>query len=72
MCLAIPGKVIDIKNDDVVVEYPGEKRSAKNFGLSIKKGDYVLVQAKVVVQKVPKKEALESIRAWKNLEDGVS
>lgn len=65
MCLAIPGKVVGIKGEDVIVEYPGEKRAVKNIGLKIRKGDYVIVQAKMVVQKVPEKEALESLEAWK-------
>lgn len=65
MCLAIPGKVVGIKGEDVTVEYPNEKRAVKNIGLEIKKGDYVIVQAKMVIQKVPEKEALESLEAWK-------
>lgn len=64
MCLAIPGKVLEVKGDDVLVGYPGEKREVKDVGLGVKKGDYVIVQAKIVVQKVPEKEALESLRAW--------
>ena len=67
MCLAIPGKVVDISKDDVTVEYPGEKRTAKNVGLEIRKGDYVLVQAKMIVQKIPKDEAIECLRAWKEV-----
>ena len=67
MCLAIPGKVVGIRKDDVTVEYPGEKRTAKNVGLDIKKGNYVLVQAKMIVQKIPKDEAIECLRAWKEV-----
>ncbi|HLC98976.1 MAG TPA: HypC/HybG/HupF family hydrogenase formation chaperone [Candidatus Nanoarchaeia archaeon] len=67
MCLAIPGKVVEIKKEDIVVEYPGERRNAKNTGISLRKGDYVLVQAQLVVQKFPKKEALESLKAWKEI-----
>ena len=64
MCLAIPGKVVSVKGEDVVVEYPGEKREVKDVGLGVKKGDYVIVQAKIVVQKVPEEDALESLKAW--------
>jgi hydrogenase assembly chaperone HypC/HupF len=67
MCLAIPGRVVDIKKDDITVEYPGENRTAKNIGLEIKKGDYVLVQAKMIVQKIPKDEAIECLKAWKEV-----
>jgi hydrogenase assembly chaperone HypC/HupF len=67
MCLAIPGKIISMKDDSVIVQYPGERRTAKNVGLKIKKGDYVLVQAKIVVQKIPEDEAIESLKAWKSV-----
>ncbi|MFC1731417.1 HypC/HybG/HupF family hydrogenase formation chaperone [candidate division KSB1 bacterium] len=66
MCLAIPGKVIEVKGEDVIVEYPGEKRDVKDVGLGVKKGDYVIVQAKIVVQKVPEQDALESLKAWED------
>ncbi|MFO8016162.1 MAG: HypC/HybG/HupF family hydrogenase formation chaperone [Candidatus Woesearchaeota archaeon] len=69
MCLAIPGKVVGIREDgdeqEVRVEYPGETRKAKNIGLDVKEGDYVIVQAQMIVQKVPEEEALESLKAWK-------
>lgn len=69
MCLAIPGKISDMYkkdgNEEVIVEYPGEKRIARNVGLSLRKGDYVIVQAKIVVQRVPEEDALESLKAWR-------
>lgn len=71
MCLAIPGKIIDIYkkdgNEEVVVQYPGETRTARNVGLAVKKGDYVIVQAKIVVQRIPEEDALESLKAWKEI-----
>lgn len=66
MCLAIPGKIISINGDDVIVEYPGEKRSAKIVIGEYKVGDYVFVSEKIVVQKIPEKEALESLKGWEN------
>lgn len=65
MCLAIPGKVVEVKGEEIVVEYPGEKRDVKDVGLGVRKGDYVIVQAKIVVQKIPEKDALESLKVWK-------
>jgi len=60
MCLAIPGKVIkvDTKTGIATVDYEAEQRQAGTVLLpKTKVGDYVLVQAKMVVQKVPAKEA---------------
>ncbi|MFH1440105.1 MAG: HypC/HybG/HupF family hydrogenase formation chaperone [Candidatus Woesearchaeota archaeon] len=68
MCLAIPGKIIEIKNYMVIVEYPKklgvEKKEAMNTGFNLKIGEYVFVQADIVVQKVPEKEAIDSLKTW--------
>ena len=69
MCLAIPGKVIRLEKDMAIVDYSGEQREAIFQGITLKKGDYVLVQQGIVIQKVSEKEALESISAWKSLLD---
>ena len=64
MCLAIPGKIIEIKDDVAIVEYGKEKREAKLLEKNLKVGDYVIVQNKFVMQKVPEKEALEALKLF--------
>ena len=65
MCLAYPGKIVEIKEDKAVIDYESEKRTAllPEKGYTI--GDYVIVQGKIVIQKVPKEEALQSIKLMK-------
>ena len=65
MCLAIPGKIVKIKGDKAVIDYNGEKREANCSLIKVKEGDYVIVQAKFVMQIIPEKEALQSLEAWK-------
>lgn len=65
MCLAIPGKIISIEGDDAIISYEGEKRKVKLLSTDIKEGDYVVVQNNLILQKVPEKEAIESIKLWK-------
>ena len=66
MCLSIPGKIIEIKEDgSCVVDYVAEKRTAKIFTDDINMGDYVIVSNKVVVMKVPKDQAQEYLNAIK-------
>ena len=67
MCLAIPGKVIKIEEDIATVSYGEEKKQAKLLNPDIKIGDYVIVQNRLILQKVPENEALESIRLWKKV-----
>ena len=65
MCLAIPGKIIEIKGDKAIISYGEEKREARILNKEIKIGDYIVVQNKLVLQKIPEKEAKESIKLWK-------
>ena len=61
MCLAIPGKVIEIKGEDVIMDYQVERRKVKNLFDDLKIGEYVVVSGGFVIKKVPEKEALETI-----------
>jgi hydrogenase expression/formation protein HypC len=64
MCLAVPGKVLEIKDGVVTVDYPMEKRDAYNSGVDVKVGDYVMVQMGVIVKKMPEEEAKIMLEAW--------
>ena len=65
MCLAVPGKIVSIKNGKAVVDYGFEKRKAAVVDKSFKKNNYVIVQGKVVVMKIPKKEAIAALKNYK-------
>ena len=64
MCLAIPGKVTKVEKGFATVDYSGEKRKASTELVKVKPGDYVIVQAKFIMQKIPMNEALEAIKLW--------
>ncbi|MBS3112839.1 HypC/HybG/HupF family hydrogenase formation chaperone [Candidatus Woesearchaeota archaeon] len=64
MCLAYPGKIIQIKSDLAIIDYNGEQRTAKIVNSEYKVGDYVIVQMGFIVQKLSKKEALDAIKAY--------
>jgi hydrogenase expression/formation protein HypC len=70
MCLAIPGQVAELKNEGkvAVIDYGFEKREANNEFLKAKKGEWVLVQFRMAIQKVSEKEAKESLKAWSELQ----
>ena len=53
MCLAIPGKIVAKKGKTVTVDYGTEKRTAVVVEGDFKVGDFVIVQGKIVVDKVP-------------------
>ena len=58
MCYAIPGKIKEIKDNLVIIDYFGEERDALNeFDLKI--GDYVYAQAGAVIQKIETEKAVK-------------
>ncbi|MBI4360076.1 MAG: HypC/HybG/HupF family hydrogenase formation chaperone [Candidatus Jacksonbacteria bacterium] len=56
MCLAIPGKIVSVSKNTATVSYAGDTRTAKIVTGFYKKGDYVIAQAGMVIEKVPKKQ----------------
>jgi hydrogenase expression/formation protein HypC len=73
MCLAIPGKIVEIldtENSIAKVEVGGVKRSV-NIGMLDKEearvGDYVLIHVGFAMSKVDEKEAEETLRLLKEI-----
>lgn len=56
MCVALPGKVIEIKGRDAVVDFNGNQVTARAGLVDVKEGDYVLVHAGCVIQKVTQQD----------------
>jgi len=67
MCLAIPGKVVSVKDGKAVIDYTTEKREVIAKGVTVQPGDYVLVQFGMVIEKLPEQEAKRAIKNWKEL-----
>ncbi|MDO8735575.1 MAG: HypC/HybG/HupF family hydrogenase formation chaperone [Thermoleophilia bacterium] len=72
MCLAIPARIIDIDKQMATVDVGGVTRQASvvllpEAGL----GDYVLMHAGFAISLVDEKEALETIRLFQQLLDGM-
>lgn len=73
MCLSVPVKIISIRDDVAEVSAGGTIFKA---GLQMiedaKPGDYVLLHAGFVIQKISEKEAEETIRIFKEIHDSNS
>lgn len=74
MCVALPGKVIEIKERDAVVDFNGNQVTARAGLVDIKVGDFVLVHAGCIIQKVSQKdmEDLENLNDFMQDVGGVS
>ena len=68
MCLAVPAKVKDIKEDTAIVDFGGVSREISLGILSgVKKNDYVLVHAGFAIGKVERTEAEDTLKLLREL-----
>jgi biotin synthase len=65
MCYAIPGRVKEIRDKAVLVDYFGEFRKAHNEIDGLAAGDYIYAQGGYVIEKIPAPEAEEILAVWK-------
>lgn len=70
MCLGVPVKLIEINGREGIGEFKGVKRNISLQLLDeLKLGDYVILHAGFAIQKLGKKEALETLRLFEELEN---
>ena len=70
MCLAIPGKIIEISSDKnhAMVDYgDGTKRQANISLVKVKKGDYVLVHAGFAIEILDESEAKKTLELFREM-----
>ena len=68
MCLAIPAKIVSIKEDRAKVDFgEGVLREVNVTLVKARVGDYVLVHAGYAIQVLDEKEALETLRLWSEI-----
>ncbi len=69
MCVALPGKVIELKDDIAVCDFSGNIVEARAGLVDVKVGDYVLVHAGCILQKMNKTEAEDMIDLFGEIEE---
>ena len=68
MCLAIPAKIIKIENNMGTIDMEGTQREVSLLlQEDAKVGDYVIVHAGFVIQKIDEQEAMESLKIIRQL-----
>ena len=67
MCLAIPGRIISIKDKTAKVDFGNVKKNIFLGIVKAKVGDYVLVGSGIAVQKISKKDAERIKKEWNKL-----
>ncbi len=68
MCLAIPGKILEVDGDKANVDFNGVKRDVIiALVKDAKVGKYVLVHAGYAIELLNEEEAQETLKLWKNI-----
>jgi len=68
MCLAIPAKVVEIKENMAKVDFgEGVLRDVNVTLVDVKLGEYVLVHAGYAIQVLDKESAEETLQLWKEI-----
>ncbi len=68
MCMSKPYRVLGFSDGFATVEFLGRKKKVKSF-MELEKGDYILSQANVVVQKIPEDQAKEMLKEWREMNE---
>jgi len=74
MCLAYPGKVVELRGDFAKVDF-GEGTIKEGINVSLVQagiGDYVLVHAGYAIQRVEEDEARLTLKYWREILASVS
>jgi hydrogenase expression/formation protein HypC len=65
MCLAVPGKIIQVDGDTAKVDYEGVVRDVNMALIEAGIGDYIIANAGFAIRKLDKKDAKKSIELFK-------
>jgi len=64
MCLAIPGKVIELKGETCSADFNGEILEVSTKMIQPKNGDYIIAAAGIVTDVVPEWRAKEMLEIF--------
>lgn len=75
MCLALPGKIIEIDNNDAELKFAevdfsaAKQRVCIEYIEDVAVGDYVIVHTGFAINKLDEEDALETIRLFEELDE---
>jgi hydrogenase expression/formation protein HypC len=68
MCLAVPGKILIIDENDIAnVDFGGVERPVNVSLVEVVVGDYVIVHAGYAIQRLDEEEALQSLDIFRQM-----
>ena len=68
MCLAIPGKILEVNGNQALVDFDGiQQKIIIALIQNPEIGKYVIVHAGYAIEQINEKEAMEAIEQWKEI-----
>ncbi len=68
MCLAIPGKILEIDGNNALVDFDGIKQNVIIALIQNPEiGKYIIVHAGYAIEQINEEEAMEAINQWKEI-----
>ncbi|MDV3429023.1 MAG: HypC/HybG/HupF family hydrogenase formation chaperone [Bacillota bacterium] len=72
MCLAVPLKILILKDNEAVAELNGIKRNIRTDLIKdLNVGDYVLVHAGFAIEKLREETAIDTLKAIQELDEAM-
>lgn len=68
--MAIPGKVLERRGDEALVDFGGVRRWANVSLVDVDVGGYVIVHAGFAIQTLDEKDAMETLKLWSQVIGG--
>lgn len=69
MCVAAPGKIIEIDGNTAKIDYSSNITTVNKGIVDCKVGDWVLVHAGLIIQVLPENEAEYMVKLFNELEE---
>ena len=68
MCLAIPGKILEINGNSALIDFDGIKQNVIIALIQNPEvGKYVIIHAGYAIEQINEQEALEAIEQWREI-----
>ena len=68
MCLAIPGKILEISGNSALIDFDGIKQNVIIVLIQNPEiGKYVIVHAGYAIEQINEKEAMQAIEQWQEI-----
>jgi len=72
VCLGIPARIVNVKGDRAVVDFGGVTREVDTSLIEVSPGDYVIVHAGIVISKLDREEAEETLKLLEEIVEAIA